>query len=116
MDFIIQNQAFILGLLTTIIVWIIFRITGKSLDKTKINSALAIILDIIQDIKTNPATKNLDDYAKKQLAVESATKSLPAKQTSLVMKVFGTLGGAIEYVFHNRKWLFSIGKAIKGVL
>jgi hypothetical protein len=49
------------------------------------------------------------------LAVERATKSLPAKQTSLVMKVFGTVGGAIEYVFHNRKWLFSIGKAIKGV-
>ena len=96
-------------------VWIIYRVTGKTLDKTKINSALAIILDIIQDIKTNPATKNLDDYAKKQLAVERATKSLPAKQTSLVMKVFGTLGGAIEYVFHNRKWLFSICKAIKGV-
>ena len=92
-----------------------FQDNGKSLDKTKINSALAIILDIIQDIKTNPATKNLDDYAKKQLAVERATKSLPAKQTSLVMKVFGTVGGAIEYVFHNRKWLFSISKAIKGV-
>ncbi len=115
MDFIIQNQAFILGLLTTIIVWIIFRITGKSLDKTKINSALAIILDIIQDIKVNPATKDLDDFTKKQLAVERAAKSLPAKQTNLILKVFGTIGGAIEYVFHNRKWLFSIGKAIKGV-
>ena len=115
MDFIIQNQAFILGLLTTLIVWIIFRLTGKSLDKTKINAALAIILDIIQDIKINPATKDLDDYAKKQLAVERATKSLPAKQTNVILKVFGTIGGAIEYVFHNRKWLFSIGKAIKGV-
>lgn len=115
MNFIIQNQAFILGLLTTIIVWIIFRVTGKSLDKTKINSALAIILDIIQDIKVNPATKDLDNYAKKQLAMERAAKSLPAKQTSLILKVFGTIGGAIEYVFHNRKWLFSVGKAIKGV-
>jgi len=115
MDFIIQNQAFILGLLTTIIVWIIFRVTGKSLDKTKINSALAIILDIIQDIKVNPATKDLDNYAKKQLAMERAAKSLPAKQANLILKVFGTIGGAIEYVFHNRKWLFSVGKAIKGV-
>ena len=115
MDFIIANQAFILGLLTTLIVWIIFRITGKNLDKTKINAALAIILDIIQDIKINPATRELEDYAKKQLAVERATQSLPDKQTSLVMKVFGTVGGAVEYVFHNRKWLFSIGKAIKGV-
>ena len=111
MDFIIANQAFILGLITTLIVWIIFKITGKTLDKTKINSALAII----QDIKINPATKDLDDYAKKQLAVERATKSLPAKQTNVILKVFGTIGGAIEYVFHNRKWLFSIGKAIKGV-
>ncbi len=115
MDFIIANQAFILGLITTLIVWIIFRITGKTLDKTKINAALAIILDIIQDIKINPATRELDDYAKKQLAVERATRSLPDKQTTLVMKVFGTIGGAVEYVFHNRKWLFSIGKAIKGV-
>jgi hypothetical protein len=115
MDFIIANQAFILGLLTTLVVWIIYRITGKTLDKTKINAALAIILDIIQDIKINPATKDLDDYAKKQLAVERATKSLPAKQTNVILKVFGTIGGAIEYVFHNRKWLFSIGKAIKGV-
>lgn len=81
------------------------------MDKTKINSALAII----QDIKINPATKDLDDYAKKQLAVERATKSLPGNQTNLVMKIFGTIGGAVEYVFHNRKWLFSIGKAIKGV-
>ena len=115
MDFIIANQAFILGLITTLIVWIIFKITGKTLDKTKINSALAIILDIIQDIKINPATRELDDYAKKQLAVERATKSLPSNQTNLVMKIFGTVGGAVEYVFHNRKWLFSIGKAIKGV-
>jgi len=111
MDFIFANQAFILGLITTLIVWIIFKITGKTLDKTKINSALAII----QDIKINPATKDLDDYAKKQLAVERATKSLPGNQTNLVMKIFGTIGGAVEYVFHNRKWLFSIGKAIKGV-
>ena len=115
MDFIIANQAFILGLLTTLIVWIVSRSTGKLIDKTKVNSALAIILDIIQDIKINPATKDLDDYAKKQLAVERATKSLPAKQTNVILKVFGTIGGAIEYVFHNRKWLFSIGKAIKGV-
>lgn len=115
MDFIIANQAFIFGLLTSLIVWIIFRATGKTLDKAKINSALVIILDIIQDIKTNPQTRDLDDHSKKQLAVEQATKLLPAKQTNIILKFFGTIGGAIEYVFHNRKWLFSIGKAIKGV-
>ncbi len=115
MDFIIANQEFFLGLISALVVWIISRTTGKLIDKAKVNSALAIILDIIQDIKINPATKDLDDYAKKQLAVERATKSLPAKQTNVILKVFGTIGGAIEYVFHNRKWLFSIGKAIKGV-
>ena len=114
MDFIFANQEFILGLVSALVVWIISRTTGTLIDKAKVNSALAIILDIIQDIKINPATKDLDDYAKKQLAVERATKALPAKQTNLVMKIFGTIGGAIEYVFHNRKWLFSIGKAIKG--
>jgi len=115
MDFIINNQEFILGLIATLIVWIIAWITGKTLDKTKINAALAMILEIIQDIKTNPNTKLLDDYAKKQLAVERVSKSLPAKQTGLVLKLFGTIGGAVEYVFHNRKWLFSLGKAVKGV-
>ena len=115
MDFIFANQEFILGLISALVVWIISRTTGTLIDKAKVNSALAIILDIIQDIKINPATKDLDDYAKKQLAVERATKSLPSNQTNLVMKIFGTIGGAVEYVFHNRKWLFSIGKAIKGV-
>ena len=115
MDFIFANQQFILGLVSALVVWIISRTTGSVIDKAKVNSALAIILDIIQDIKINPATKDLDDYAKKQLAVERATKSLPGNQTNLVMKIFGTIGGAVEYVFHNRKWLFSIGKAIKGV-
>ena len=114
MDFIFANQEFFLGLISALVVWIISRTTGTLIDKAKVNSALAI-LDIIQDIKINPATKDLDDYAKKQLAVERATKSLPAKQTNVILKVFGTIGGAIEYVFHNRKWLFSIGKAIKGV-
>ena len=115
MDFIFANQEFLLGLISAIIVWIVSRSTGRLIDKPTVNSALAIILDIVQDIKINPATRELDDYAKKQLAVERATKALPAKQTNLVLKVFGTIGGAIEYVFHNRKWLFSIGKAIKGV-
>jgi hypothetical protein len=111
MDFIFANQQFILGLISALVVWIIFRTTGKQIDKTKVNSALAIILDI----KINPDTKDLDDYAKKQLAVERATKSLPPSQANVILKIFGTIGGAIEYVFHNRKWLFSIGKAIKGV-
>ena len=82
MDFIFSNQEFFLGLISALVVWIISRTTGKLIDKAKVNSALAIILDI----KINPATKDLDDYAKKQLAVERATKSLLAKQTNVISR------------------------------
>lgn len=110
MDFILQNHEFILGLATTLTAWVIARITGKSLDKTKLNAALATILDIIQDIKTGPETRNLDDSAKKQLAVERTVKALPEKHSGLLTRVFGTIGGAVEFVFHNKKWLFGLGK------
>ena len=113
MNFIINNQQFLIGISATLIVWIIAKVTGKTLDRTKLSAALATILDIIQDIKINPNTKSLDDSAKKQLAVERAAKALPEKQTNIILKVFGTIGGAIEYVFHNRKWLFSVGRAVK---
>jgi len=114
MDFITGNQQFLLGLVSTLIVWVIAKITGKTLDRTKLSAALATILDIIQDIKTNPNTKNLEDAAKKQLAVERVAKALPEKHTNIILKAFGTIGGAIEYVFHNKKWLFSAGTVVKG--
>jgi hypothetical protein len=113
MDFIINNQQFLIGIIATLLIWAIAKLTGKTLDKTKLSAALTTILDIIQDIKTNPNTKNLEDAAKKQLAVERVAKALPEKHTNIILKVFGTIGGAIEYVFHNRKWLFSAIKAIK---
>jgi hypothetical protein len=113
MDFIINNQQFLIGIVATLIVWVIAKVTGKTLDRTKLAAALATILDIIQDIKTNPNTKNLEDAAKKQLAVERVAKALPEKHTNIILKIFGTIGGAIEYVFHNRKWLFSAGKLVK---
>ncbi len=90
MDFIVQNQQFILGLGATLIAWLIARITGKTLDKTKLNAALATILDIVQDIKTGSTTATLSDSEKKQLAVERVTKALPEKQNSLLTKMFGT--------------------------
>jgi hypothetical protein len=116
MDFILQNQEFIVGFVVTATAWIVARITGKSLDKTKLNAALATILDIVQDIKTGPETQALDDHAKKQLAVERTVKALPEKQASLLTRVFGTIGGAVEFVFHNKKWLFSLGKVARSIL
>jgi hypothetical protein len=116
MDFILQNHEFILGLATTLAAWLIAKITGKSLDKNKLNAALATILDVIQDIKTGPETANLSDSEKKQLAVERVSKALPEKHASLLTKAFGTIGGAVEFVFHNRKWLFSLGKVARSIL
>lgn len=116
MDFIIANQAFFLGLFASLIVWAIYRLTGKTIDKTSIASILTIILDIIQDIKTNPQTRNLDDYSKKQMAIQRLESTITPKKRALLLKVFGTLGGAVEYVYHNRKWLFNVaGKLLKKV-
>lgn len=75
-------------------------------------------LEQLAQLQQRYDTLAIDDLVarkQKELEIERATNSLPSNQTNLVMKIFGTVGGAVEYVFHNRKWLFSIGKAIKGV-
>lgn len=110
-EFILANQTFILGMLATLIVWAVWKITGHSVDKTKIMAILGIILDIIQDIKINPKTANLSDFEKKALAIKRVEAALPAKKKNLVQKVFGTVGGAVEYVYHNRKWLLGAATA-----
>lgn len=110
-EFIMANQAFILGLVSTLIVWAIWKLTGHAVDKTKIVAILGIILDIIQDIKINPNTANLSDFEKKALAIKRVEAALPAKKKNLVQKVFGTVGGAVEYVYHNRKWLLGAATA-----
>jgi hypothetical protein len=104
-DLLIANQQFIIGLIAAIIVWLIAKWTGKSVEKTQIMSILTIILDIIQDVKTNPATANLTDYEKKKVAINKVIIALPVKKQTLLKKVFGTIGGAVEFVFQNRKTL-----------
>ena len=113
MDFIAHNSSFIIGIVAAIVVWLLGKMGIKGLDKTQISAILTIILDIIQDIKTNPATKDLDDYSKKQLAVKRVELALPTKKKNLIQKVFGSVGGAIEYVFHNKKELSKLPKAAK---
>jgi hypothetical protein len=107
LEFILANQAFILGALSTLVVWLIWRITGKNIDKGSILAILTTILDIVQDIANNPATKDLPNFDKKKLAVEQVSAALPEKKKNLVTKVFGSVGAAVEYVYKNRKWLFS---------
>lgn len=116
MDFIAHNSSFIIGMVAAVVVWLLGKMGIKGLDKTQISAILTIILDIIQDIKTNPATKDLDDYSKKQLAVKRVELALPPKKKNLIQKVFGSIGAAIEYVFHNKKELSKLPKTAKVVI
>lgn len=116
MDLIIQNQELFVTLVSLVIAWLIALIWKKSADKGQIAAALTMILDIVQDIANGPDTRNLDNARKKDLAVAKVEAALPAKKKNLVKKVFGTVGGAVEFVYRNRKWLFSAaGKLVKAV-
>ncbi len=112
-DFIAQNQAFIIGVVSTLAVWILSKLGLKSIDKAQVVALLTLILDIIQDIKTNPQTAGLDDFAKKQLALKRVEATVPKAKQSLLKKIFGSVGGAIEYVFHNKKDLSKLPNAAK---
>ncbi|HQB97403.1 MAG: hypothetical protein BWY95_00241 [Bacteroidetes bacterium ADurb.BinA104] len=116
MDIIANNSTYIIGIVAAIVVWLLSKMGIKNLDKAQIAAILTIILDIIQDIKTNPATKDMDDYSKKQLAVQRVEAALPQKKKKLIQKVFGSIGGAIEYVFHNKKELSKLPKTAKVVI
>jgi hypothetical protein len=116
MDFIAHNSSFIIGIVAAVVVWLLGKMGIKGLDKTQISAILTIILDIIQDIKTDPATKDLDDYSKKQLAVKRVELALPIKKKNLIQKVFGSIGAAIEYVFHNKKELSKLPRTAKVVI
>ncbi|HRY84386.1 MAG TPA: hypothetical protein P5533_07110 [Candidatus Cloacimonadota bacterium] len=116
MDFIAHNSSFILGIVASIVLWALGKLGIKNIDKSQITAILTIILDIIQDIKTDPETKDLDDYSKKQLAVKRVELALPIKKKNLIQKVFGSIGAAIEYVFHNKKELSKLPKTAKVVI
>lgn len=117
MDFLIANQNLIIPLIAAAFVWLVGLLTKKQIDKTAVISILTTILDIIQDISNDPATSVLANHEKKALALSRASLALPDKKKKLLTKVFGTLGGAIEYVYKNRKWLFAAGgKILKGAL
>ena len=110
-EFLTSNMQFILGLIATLVVWLIAKWTGAAIDKSKIIALLSLILEIIQDIKTNPATAELSKPEKKALAV-AKIEALPAKQKNLAQKVFGSLGAAVEFVYHNRNALAVAAAAI----
>jgi type II secretory pathway pseudopilin PulG len=53
MDIIGTNSTYIIGIVAAIVVWLLSKMGIKNLDKAQIAAILTIILDIIQDIKTN---------------------------------------------------------------
>ena len=110
-EFLMANMQFILGLLATLVVWLIAKWTGAAIDKSKIIALLSMILEIIQEIKTNPETAELPEPEKKALAV-AKVEALPKKQKNLAQKIFGGLGAAVEFVFHNRNALATAAAAI----
>ncbi len=118
MDFIFNNQQVMVSVFSLIIVWIISLIWKKDADKGQISSALFMILDIVQDLANGP---DLDDAVKKSMAVAKTEKVLgldkkSKKKKNLLLKTFGTVGGAVEFVYRNRKWLASAaGKIAKAV-
>lgn len=116
MDFIINNQQIMVSIFSIVVVWLIGRVFKKQADKAQIAAALTMILDIIQDIANSADTRDLDNEQKKKIAVAMIEAKLPDKKKTLVAKTFGTLGGAVEFVYKNRKWLFSAaGKLVKVV-
>lgn len=116
MNFIIENQALILPLLGAVIVWILGVLLKKQVDKAKIVQILTIILDIVQDIANQPDTRALENYQKKELAVTRVEGALDHKKKTVLAKVFGSIGAAVEFVYKNRHWLFNAaGRLIKAV-
>lgn len=111
-DFLLQNTGFFIGLFATLLVWIIWKITAVKIDKNKILNVLGLILDIIQDIKNGEDTGALSDAAKKSLAIELVEAAVAPKKKKWIQKVFGSIGGAVEFVYHNRKSLFIAATAL----
>lgn len=105
----------VLGMLATGIAWLLSAVFKLKINRRLIQSALGVILDIIQNIKTNPETADLADHEKKLKAIEQVNAALTPKQTGLLKKVFGSIGGAIEYVFHN-KTILALGKAATALI
>ena len=102
---IMQNQELIVSVLAMLLTWLIAIIFKKAVEKSKLVAALMMILDICQDIKNK--APDATPEAKKKQAVMKVESLLPPKKVSLVKKVFGNVGSAVEFVWKNRKTLIT---------
>lgn len=116
MDTIFNNQELIVTVLSLVITWLIAMIWKKSVNRVMLVAALHQIMDLAQDIANGPDTRMLDDAQKKAMAIAKVAVVVPLKQKKLVEKVFGSVGGAVEFVWKNRKMLVpAVTKLIKVV-
>lgn len=110
MELILQNSSFLLGFIASLIVWIVYKLWKVAISKDHIMAILTTILAIIQEVKTNPKTIDLSDYKKLDTASTIVENRLPAKDVGWLKKVFGSVKGAVEFVFHNKSTLVSAAK------
>lgn len=116
MNFILTNQELVVTVVSLIITWIVAAIWKKSLNRASVVAVLFQILDIMQDIDNSPDTAILSDDRKKSLMLTNVEARVPAKKKKLVRKVFGSVGGAAEFVWKNRKMLVpAVTKLVKVV-
>ncbi len=105
MDFILQNQEIVVTVLSLVITWLITLIWKKSVNRAALIAVLNQILDLAQDIANGADTRELDDASKKQIAINKTEALVPVKKKKLLEKVFGSIGGAVEFVWKNRTML-----------
>ena len=104
-DVILQNQELAVNLMAALIVLLISLIFKRQVEKSKLVNVLFLILDICQDV----ANKNPEysDDEKKKSSVAKIEQYLAPTKKKLVTKIFGSIGGAAEFVWKNRKTLIS---------
>lgn len=105
MDYIMQNSEIFVAVVSLLLTWLLGRIWKVQVDRTKVIAILNLVLDLCQDIANGATTKDLPDAEKKSLAVQKITSVMPAGKQKLITKVFGSIGGAVEFAWKNRKWL-----------
>ena len=102
----------VFGVIMTLILTLIGFVFKKKLSKQRINALAIAIYDIIQDLRF----KEMPNEAKRRLALEQIDKNFNKKDKSLLSKVFGSAGGALEYVYKNREWLLTAGSLARRLI
>jgi hypothetical protein len=103
----------LLGLAASVISILLFRFLKIYIEDKKIERILYKIFNIEQDIDNDPRTNKIENYAKKDIAIELVRKKLPKKDLSFLEKVYkgaGGIGTAIEAAMFMKNNLKGVKK------